>query len=187
MIKWALADIVLEKLEFLQQIKTQRDETLWDLSHRKPVLLVFLRHFGCVFCKEALTELGEISAKIKEQYTHLVLVHLADPDTAEAFFTQYDLGDVDYVTDPDGLVYQQFGLLKATLQQMMGLKVWLRTFQQGILQGHGLNSHVIGDGFQMPGVFQLYDGEIKESFIHQSIADRPDYLKLAFCVDCRPV
>ena len=150
------------------------------------MLLVFLRHFGCVFCKEAMTELASLSEKIEQHYAHLVLVHLADPDTAESFFKQYGLSDVDYVTDPDGLVYQQFGLLKATLQQMMGLKVWLRTFQQGVLKGHGLNSHFIGDGFQMPGVFQLYEGEIKESFIHQSIADKPDYLKLAFCEECKP-
>jgi len=175
----------LEKLSFLQQINTQRGDSLWDLSFRQPVLLVFLRHFGCVFCKEAMTDLGEMWDQIKDQHAHLVLVHLADPETAETFFNQYNLPDVDYVTDPDGLVYQQFGLLKATLQQMMGLKVWLRTFQQGVLKGHGLNSHVIGDGFQMPGVFQLYEGEIKEKFIHQSIADKPDYFKLADCPSCR--
>ncbi|HQW25030.1 MAG TPA: SelL-related redox protein [Saprospiraceae bacterium] len=176
----------MEKLSFLHQIYTQRGESLWDLSYKQPVLIVFLRHFGCVFCKEAMTELGKKWEQIKAQNTHLVLVHLADPATAESFFEQYNLSDVDYVTDPDGLVYQQFGLLKATLQQMMGLKVWLRTFQQGVLQGHGLNSHVIGDGFQMPGAFQLYEGEIKEKFIHKSIADQPDYIKLADCLSCRP-
>lgn len=132
-----------------------------------------------------MEELSQIADKIKSHNAHLVLVHLADPETAESFFTKYGLADVDYVTDPDGLVYQQFGLLKATLQQMMGLKVWLRTFQQGVLKGHGLNSHIIGDGFQMPGVFQLYEGEIKEKFIHESIADRPDYLKLSICEDCK--
>jgi len=174
----------LDKLNFLQQIETQRGESLWDLSYKKPVLLVFLRHFGCVFCKEAMTELSAFSDKIKSQNAHLVMVHLADPVTAESFFIQYGLPEVDYVTDPDGFVYQQFGLLKATLQQMMGLKVWLRTFQQGVLKGHGLNSHFIGDGFQMPGVFQLFEGEIKEKYIHETIADRPDYVKLAFCKEC---
>jgi len=133
-----------------------------------------------------MTELGKKWDQIKAQNTQLVLVHLADAATAESFFEQYHLSDVDYVTDPDGLVYQQFGLLKATLQQMMGLKVWLRTFQQGVLQGHGLNSHVIGDGLR--GILPTYspDGEIKEKFIHKSIADQPDYIKLADCLSCRP-
>ncbi len=174
----------MEKLEFLKQVYTQRGENLWDISHKRPVLLVFLRHFGCVFCKEAMTDLGNIAQEIKSLNSHLVLVHLADPTTAESFFTKYQLHDVDYVTDPDGIVYQQFGLLKATMKELMGLKVWLRTFQQGVVKGHGLNSHLIGDGFQMPGAFQVHEGMIKEKFIHVSIADKPDYLKLAECQDC---
>jgi peroxiredoxin len=176
----------LDKLEFLKQIKTQKGDTLWDLSYERPVLVVFLRHFGCVFCKEALTELGKIKDKISGHNTHLVLVHLADPQTAESFFSQYGLDEVDFVTDPEAIVYQQFGLLKGRLHQMMGLKVWLRTFQQGVVQGHGLSSQLIGDGFQMPGVFLLFEGEIKDKFIHHTIADKPDYLKLADCIACKP-
>lgn len=176
----------MDKLEFLKQIKTQKGNTLWDLSFRHPVLVVFLRHFGCVFCKEALTELGKIQHKIQGQQTQLVLVHLADPQTAETFFSQYGIEDVDYITDPEAGVYQKFGLLKGKLHQMMGLKVWLRTFQQGVVQGHGLSSQLIGDGFQMPGVFLLFEGEIKDKFIHHTIADKPDYIKLANCLNCKP-
>lgn len=33
----------------------------------------------------------------------------------------------------------------------------------------------LGDGFQMPGVFVLYKGEIRRSFIHRYPYDRPDY------------
>jgi peroxiredoxin len=174
----------LEKLDFLKQKLTQKGENLWDISHKQPVLLVFLRHFGCVFCKEAMTDLGNVFDEIKDLNARLVLVHLADPVTAENFFTKYNLQGVDYITDTDGIIYQQFGLLKATMKELMGLKVWLRTFQQGVIKGHGLNSHLIGDGFQMPGVFQLFEGEIKEKFIHVSIADKPDYLKMADCPDC---
>lgn len=176
----------MERLDFLQQIRTQKGEALWDLSHANPVLVVFLRHFGCVFCKEAMTELGKRKDKINSYNTRLVLVHLSDDETAESFFAQYGLKDVDYVSDPDARVYQQFGLLKGELSQMMGMKVWLRTFQQGVIKGHGLSTHLIGDGFQMPGVFLIYEGQIREKFIHHTIADRPDYLKLSVCADCKP-
>ncbi len=176
----------MEPLPFLQQIKTQNGDSLWDLSFQQPVLVVFLRHFGCVFCKEAMTELGKIRGQIASQQTRLVLVHMADQATAEAFFTQYGLNDVDHISDPETRIYQQFGLLKGELSQMMGLKVWLRTAQQGVLKGHGLSTHLIGDGFQMPGVFLLYEGRIRDKFIHHTIADRPDYLKLAVCEDCKP-
>ena len=33
----------------------------------------------------------------------------------------------------------------------------------------------IGDGLQMPGIFLLKDGNIVESFIHNSVGDKPDY------------
>jgi hypothetical protein len=139
-----------------------------------------------VFCKEALTELGNLKEKIRSYQTHIVLVHLSDNETAEPYFSQYDLADVDYVSDPDGKVYHQFGLLKGELRQMMGLKVWLRSLEQGLLKGHGLKTQVIGDGFQMPGVFLIYEGVIREKFIHQTVADRPDYIKLADCPACKP-
>lgn len=174
----------MEKLEFLKQVTTQKGDSLWDLSCDKPILLVFLRHFGCVFCKEAMTDLSNLADQDKLKNVKLVLVHLSDPLTAETFFAKYKLKDVDYITDPDGLVYQQFGLLKATMKQLMGLKVWLRTFQAGVLEGHGLNSHLIGDGFQMPGVFLVHHGEIRESFVHTTVSDKPDYTKLAECIDC---
>lgn len=133
-----------------------------------------------------MTELARLKEDIRKRQTHLVLVHMAGPDTAKGFFTQFGLGEADFVSDPETKVYQQFGLLKGELSQMMGMKVWLRTFQQGVIKGHGLSTHLIGDGFQMPGVFLLFEGQIKEKFIHDTIADRPDYLKLAFCSDCKP-
>lgn len=176
----------MDKLEFLQHVRTQNGNTLWDLSHQSPVLLVFLRHFGCVFCKEALTELGKLRDEFKDRNTRLVLVHMADPETARSFFTQFGLEQTEAISDPETRIYQQFGLVKGELSQMMGMKVWLRTFQQGVVKGHGLSAHLVGDGFQMPGVFLLFEGRIKEKFIHKTIADRPDYQRLSVCEDCKP-
>jgi hypothetical protein len=69
-------------------------------------------------------------------------------------------------------------LLRGTFNQVFGLKVWLRTIDAGIVQGHGISRKQIGDGFQMPGIFLLKDGEIRSQFIHKSVSDRPDYEKL---------
>ena len=38
---------------------------------------------------------------------------------------------------------------------------------------------LVGDGFQMPGVFLLRNGRIEKAFRHQTAADRPDYCELA--------
>lgn len=131
-----------------------------------------------------MSELGKIRERISDKNAHLVLVHLADDATAESFFSRYGLSGVDYVSDPEAKVYHRFGLLRGELNQLVGMKVWLRAFQQGVLKGHGKSAQVIGDGFQMPGVFLIFEGDIKDKFIHQTIADRPDYLKLAECLEC---
>jgi hypothetical protein len=54
---------------------------------------------------------------------------------------------------------------------------WIRGFQAVVLEGHGATYHSeeLGDGFQMPGVFVVHQGEIRNSFIHRNPYDRPDY------------
>jgi hypothetical protein len=60
---------------------------------------------------------------------------------------------------------------------------WIRGFESTIVEGRGMSapSEEIGDGFQMPGVFVLHKGEIKNAFIHQMSHDRPDYLEIVRC------
>jgi hypothetical protein len=54
---------------------------------------------------------------------------------------------------------------------------WIRGFEASVVEGHGATYHSeeLGDGFQMPGVFVLHQGEIRNSFIHRFPYDRPDY------------
>ena len=51
--------------------------SLEQLSHDRPQLVVFLRHFGCTFCRESLADLAE---KRAEQ---------AEPDTPGSFTRAY--------------------------------------------------------------------------------------------------
>ncbi len=51
----------------------------------------------------------------------------------------------------------------------------------GAMLGGNFIGKLQGDGFQMPGVFLIKDGEVIKSFIHKTAADRPDYLVLAAC------
>jgi hypothetical protein len=36
----------------------------------------------------------------------------------------------------------------------------------------------MSDGFQMPGIFVIFQGHIVHSFLHQSVADRPNYRRM---------
>lgn len=163
-----------------KQMITNEGDSLFELSHDKPVLLVFLRHFGCTFCREALEELSNKREKLKTDGVELVFVHMADNDTAEKYFKRYKLEGCRYISDPDCVWYQRFGLVKGNFNQLFGLNVWMRGIQAGVIQGHGIGSYV-GDGFQMPGVYMIQQACVREKFVHNKVSDKPDYEQLAAC------
>ncbi len=171
---------VAEMNNVLSKMVTNKGESLFDISMRKPVLLVFLRHFGCTFCREALSDIAKRRENIEEMGSKIIFVHMTDNETAERYFNRYDLEGAEHISDPECFFYKTFGLLKGTFTQLFGLQSWIRGFQVGVLDGRGVGPQ-LGDGFQMPGVFMVIDGEIKESFIHKLASDRPDYLKLVQC------
>ncbi len=164
----------------MEQMVTNEGTSLRAISMEKPVLLVFLRHFGCTFCREALADISNRRQSIEESGVQLVFVHMTNNEIADRYFSRYGLEGATHISDPECRYYAMFGLTKGTFTQLFGLQSWIRGFQAGVMEGHGIGP-MLGDGFQMPGVFVIQDGEVKESFIHKLASDRPDYLKLVEC------
>lgn len=144
------------------------------------MLLVFLRHFGCTFCREALKDLSSKKESYEKDGVHLIFVHMADPAEAESYFLKYHLENAEHVSDPECRFYSSLGLGKGSFSQLFGLRVMMRGVEAGIINGHGIGRQ-IGDGFQMPGVFLVQNGIIRERFVHQFASDRPDYDELVSC------
>lgn len=164
----------------LGQMVTNEGVNLYDLSGAKPVLLVFLRHFGCTFCREALADIAEEREKIESSGSELVFVHMTENEIAERYFNRYCLEGVQHISDPGCIYYSEFGLVKGNFTQLFGLQSWIRGFSAGVVAGHGIGTQ-LGDGFQMPGAFVIQDGRIINSFIHKLASDRVDYLDLVSC------
>lgn len=169
-----------------EMVTVNGGETLAHLSDRQPVMLVFLRHFGCSFCREALFDISNSRQALESKGLRIVLVHMAAQlDVAERFFHRYKLLPIDHIADPDLRFYEAFGLKRTSPAQLIGLMNWIRGFQAGVVEGHGFSHHSdeLGDGFQMPGVFILHQGRILCSFRHEVPYDRPDYVNLAGCCE----
>jgi peroxiredoxin len=166
----------------LDVMVTDRGNPLGKLTENQPVLLVFLRHFGCTFCREAIDELGKNKHEIEAKGARVVFVHMAEDEVAQAFFKEYNFEDAEHISDILCTFYKEFGLVKGTTNQLFGLKNWARTIDTGIIKGYSWGRE-IGDGFQMPGVFVLHNRTIQESYIHKYVSERPDYVKMAEC--CR--
>lgn len=177
-----MTELKTELKKLLGEMQTNEGNSLLELSQNRPVLLVFLRHFGCTFCREALADISQERKKIEEMGIRIVFVHMTEATIAERYFSRYNLEGATHISDPDKRFYQGFGLIKGNFNQLFGLQSWIRGFSAGVVSGHGIGPQ-LGDGFQMPGVFAIYKGKIEESFIHKLASDRPDYLELAKCCE----
>lgn len=153
----------------LERTRTESGERLTDLCAASPVLLVFLRHAGCSFCREALADLEAAKAELQRDGVRVVLVHLGDST---------GLGDVARIADPKQELYRAFGLKRGAPRQLFGPKVLWRGLVEGVLWRRGIGRPA-ADSSQMPGVFLIKDGVITRRFRHRSAADRPDYVKIA--------
>lgn len=161
----------------IELFPSHNGRTMLELSNEGPLMVVFLRHFGCSFCREALSDLHMSRAQIEELGFNIALVHMSTPEEAEKMLDRYRLEGVHHFCDVQCDFYRAFGLKRGTVSQLFGLRLWKRGID-AMFKGHTVGK-LAGDGFRMPGVFFLYHGDIWGTYRHQTAADRPDYLELA--------
>ena len=164
----------------LREYHSESGRSLLDLVDESPVLLVFLRHFGCAFCAMALDRVSQVRQRIEAKGVRPVFVHLGSPERAKPYFDYYNLSDVERISNPEATLYQLpiFGLSRTNpYLQPFSLAVW-KGWLKGAMFKYGIGL-IKEDGYQMPGVFLLRDHRIERAFRHRTIADEPDYLKLA--------
>jgi thiol-disulfide isomerase/thioredoxin len=166
---------------------TNTRENLMELTHKQPVFLIFLRHFGCVFCKEALHDLSEKKEEFEAKGIRIVFVHMADNDVANEYFKNYGLKGVAHISDPGCNYYTAFGITKGTFSQLYGLRTWIRGFNAKRAGFELELSKNLGDSTQMPGIFSLHKGKIIQTFIHKRASDRPDYGSLIETADAASI
>lgn len=165
----------------LRAARSSGGRTLEEIADAGPALVVFLRHGGCTFCREALADLASQRARLARVGITPVLVHMDPPEkdaqTAERF-ARYGLADAPRIADPARELYRAFELKRGRLSQLFGWRVWLRGVRAGLIDRHFVGP-LAGDGTQMPGAFLVHRGRIVRAFRHDDAADRPDYCELA--------
>src|SRR5271168_5023271 len=90
----------------LASVRTESGASLLELAEASHVLLVFLRHFGCSFCRQAISDVADLRPELNKRGVLPVFVHLGTPERAKPFFEYYGIGDVERVSDPEAAVYQ---------------------------------------------------------------------------------
>jgi len=144
-------------------------QNAWQTS---PVLLVFLRHFGCIFCRELLGKLEQHQVAIIEAGLKLVVIGLGDPDQAQQVCGQL-VPNAVCLSNKSGEAYTAYGFKTGSLMQLAGPQVMssaVRAARAGYFQGE-----TTGDISQLGGLFVVdQSGYIRLSFYSRYAGDQPD-------------
>lgn len=164
MLKEALKKIAQPKLGEIEETHRKLFSTFSEDSKRVPVLVVFLRHSGCTFCREMISDLEKMREKLKSSSVQVVLVHMGLSN--RSLPSEWKL-----VLDPERAIYRLAGINQGSWGQLVSLTVLWRGFIAGVLNRHGVGP-LEGDGWMMPGAQLWKQGKLVYSWSAQLVSDR---------------
>jgi hypothetical protein len=143
--------------------------TLRDQIGDEITLLVFLRHFGCMFCRETVGDLRE--ATLSNPAFPPVLFFFQGSSTEGRAFLRRDWPDARAVADPELEFYDLFDVRRATFLEALGPSV-LASRSRARAKGYE-NGARSGDIWRMPGLFAVRGDQIVWSHYPKHAADHP--------------
>jgi peroxiredoxin len=159
-----------------------------SLWRTRRILLVFLRHFGCRFCKQQVQSLKAVASRLREAGTDIVLISLGTPGQISRFREEMQLTDeMEIYVDskPDAPVAHAAFKLRSSHDlvanpstQALGQKALDQGFTDGGYGDGGTFTSPVGpytgDVFQIGGVFILGEGNLCEfAFRSKHAGDHP--------------
>jgi peroxiredoxin len=143
--------------------------SLWEA---RPTVLVWLRHFGCAFCRKQAADFAKRQEQLDQSGAGLAFIGCGAPPFAKSFRTEFAPG-CTVLSDPQRATY---GLIDAPrgLVATIGPQTWAARIQ---LRRAGFHQGEVGQGdrLQMGGVLVVRPGdEIAFRFVSRSANDQPD-------------
>lgn len=163
----------------LGKARTQAGDSLLEVTGRAPTLILFLRHFGCTFCKENLSDAARLWPSLERAGTQLAFVHLGTEAEAAEFMRAYGFEGMPRVSDPEARLYRAFALHRIQWWQLLNVSTWNRGWRS--LRSGNRQGKAVGDPLQLSGAFLVSRGRILGSFRQKFVSDRPDLEFLAAC------
>jgi peroxiredoxin len=138
----------------------------------RPVVLVIIRHFACMFCKEQLADFKPFVPRIREAGGETVVLGHGAPEAAKWFIEDYDIGAPVFV-DTERKAYQIVDAKRPTIPPPQTFLAMARALRKGFRQTKSL-----GDARQLGGVFVITPGgEMPYKYLSKFAGDHPDPAK----------
>jgi peroxiredoxin len=148
-----------------------RPVALADFWRQGPVFLNFIRHFGCIFCREWLAELDEYESEFRAGGLQVLAIAQGKPRHAERYCGALAPG-VSCLMDEGTQPYYAYGLQRGNISELASFQVakaTLRALSKGARVGK-----TIGDPTMMPGMFLIdQQGRIRYTYYSQHAGDHP--------------
>ena len=170
-----------EEKEFHQVVATAsslQGRTMTEMSWRQPTLFIFLRHFGCTFCRETLGILAKQRDQIEKLGLSIAIVHMGDKEEGNNVLERYDLRCVEVFNDPSCEIYRACGIGRATYRDIFNLKNLGKAFSTAFIRNHGIGK-IAGDVFRLSGAAVIHQGKIIGDTRPKLPSDRLDFFRLA--------
>lgn len=90
----------------------------------------------------------------------------------DQFFEKY-WPEAISIRDSRRKIYKSFGLGRGSMWQVFGPKSVGCALKTGI-KGHGITK-VVGDPFQMPGLFLVHNNKVLWAYEYQHVGDNPQF------------
>jgi peroxiredoxin len=157
----------------------------------RPLILAFLRHYGCQFCRQWITTLRGAYPDIVGHNVAVVAVAQGSPAQA-AHFTNTFRVPFPVLSDSSRESFRAFGLMDGSVQQTIGPKVMLQMASAAVAGTlPGLNGHVRAltgaDGSslkQLSGTFVIsMDGTLRYAHVASPIYSHPSLDELYAALD----
>jgi peroxiredoxin len=134
--------------------------------------LIFVRHFGCVVCREQVAQLRPHIQGIRETGGDLVVVGTGGPFFAKAFQKDLGISDVEVYIDSARRAYDLAGFRRGVFSLIHPRAVW--NYLRAFFSGHTYKG-MQGDALQQGGVLVVaLDGTIVFRFVSKVSGDHPE-------------
>lgn len=132
------------------------DVRLGDRWAQRPATLVFLRHYGCTFCRDHAVRLDADREAFAQAGAPLTVIGQGTPANAAWFRDEFGLG-MDLLVDTDRLSYKAAGTKVATFMELLGPSQIARGLRRGRESGVR-QGKTVGHPAQLGGLMLVTPG-----------------------------
>lgn len=142
------------------------------------VIIHFLRHLNCMFCKHSVDDLKKVVEK-SSNFPPIIFVHTSELDKADAFFKKHFFTGTMHISDKNQILYKKFGINKMSSGSFFlpkFLKRALALTLKGYINGKPEKEE---DPTLLTGTFLYFNGKLKWSHRSELPGDEPNWNKLS--------